>query len=72
MALHRLSSLIQVFRRSQTEIFIAAAIAESISAQPHSVDLGLNKGVNNILSNQCGISGLPDTWITPDKLYGAF
>lgn len=29
------------------------------------------KGVNNFFSNQFGISGLPETYITADKLYGA-
>ena len=29
------------------------------------------KSFNNDFSNQFGISGLLETWITPDKLYGA-
>ena len=30
------------------------------------------KGANNIFSNQSGLSGLSETWITPGKMYGDF
>lgn len=29
------------------------------------------EGVHEVFSNQCETSGLPETWITPDQLYGA-
>ena len=34
-------------------------------------DLSLKKGVNVIFANRFGISGLPDTQITPGKTYRA-
>lgn len=44
--------------------------SRSISAHSHREDLALVKYVNNIFSNQFGISGLPKDLIAPDKLYG--
>ena len=34
-------------------------------------DLGSEKDVNNVFSNQFGISGLVETWITLGQLHGA-
>ena len=44
----------------------------SFKLSSYSEDFGFKEGVNNVVSNQFGISRLPETWITADELYGVF
>ena len=44
------------------------ASVELICSIAATVSLSLQMGVNNVVINQCGISWLPETWITPEEL----
>ena len=57
----------------RAQVFARAAALKALSLSPSGVGARAQprlKGVRNVFPNQSGISGLLETWITPDKLYG--